>query len=117
MAWLGRIAENEIRDRVDYFHRQRRDVRKNIELDEAHAPAAAHIRSALSELIIDQQSQHLEQALETLSEQHREVIVLRKLEEMGWREIAARLGKSDDACRMLLARAMTSLTMAMESGT
>ena len=58
----------------------------------------------------------MEQALDTLSDEYREVIVLRKLEEFSWREIAGHMGKSEDACRMTLARAMTSLTLAMESG-
>ena len=42
----------------------------------------------------------------------RELIVLRKLEELSYREIGERMGKSPDACRMLLARAMTALTLA-----
>ena len=45
------FVEHEIRDRVEYFHRQRRDVRKNIELEASNEPAAVHMRSALSALI------------------------------------------------------------------
>ena len=45
----------------------------------------------------------------------RQVVVLRKLEELGWAEIARRLEKSEDACRMLLARAMAALTIALET--
>jgi len=41
------------------------------------------------------------------------VILLRKFEELSFKEIALRLGRSEDACRMLLARAMTALTMKM----
>ena len=52
----------------------------------------------------------VEAALETLEEHHREVIVLRKLEELTFAEIGERLGKSEDACRMLFARALTALT-------
>jgi len=40
--------------------------------------------------------------------------MLRKFEELSFKEIGERLGKSPDACRMLLARAMTALTLAME---
>jgi len=35
---------------------------------------------------------------------------------MPYGEISRRLGKSPDACRMLLARAMTALTLALEAG-
>jgi hypothetical protein len=33
MAWLARIAENEIRDRADYHARQRRDARLEVPLE------------------------------------------------------------------------------------
>src|SRR6478672_3718177 len=34
MGWLSRMAENEIRDRVDYAHRQRRDAVRRVPVDE-----------------------------------------------------------------------------------
>jgi len=42
---------------------------------------------------------------------HREVILLRKFEDLSFKEIAARMGRSEDACRMLLARALAALTI------
>jgi DNA-directed RNA polymerase specialized sigma24 family protein len=36
---------------------------------------------------------------------------MRKFEELSFAEIGRRMGRSDDACRMLLVRAMTALTM------
>ena len=54
-------------------------------------------------------------ALESLDEAHREVILLRKLQELSFREISERMGRSPDACRMLLARALTELTLRMEA--
>jgi DNA-directed RNA polymerase specialized sigma24 family protein len=38
------------------------------------------------------------------------------LEERSFGEIAARLGKSEDACRMAFARAMTALTLRAAEG-
>ncbi len=113
MAWLGRIAENEIRDRVDYHNRQRRDARLEVPLETAHAGVAAAMRSALTQLLIDERAGCLEEALESLDPHHREVIILRGYEELSFPEIGARLGKSEDACRMLFARAMAALTMRM----
>lgn len=110
MGWLARIADNEIRDRADYHHRQRRDAAREISLDE-DLPVSAITRSALSRVILDERAQRLEQAMEELSPVHREVILLRKFEELSFPDIARRLGKSEDACRMLLARAMTALTL------
>ena len=110
MGWLSRIAENEIRDRVDYLHRQQRDAARNVPIDDA-AEVPAPLRRALSLVIMGEEAERLEQALEALPADQREVIVLRKLEEMTFPEIAARLGKSDDACRMMFARAMAALTL------
>jgi len=114
MGWLARIAENEVRDRADYHGRQRRNARREVPLDEGFGAVAERARSALSQVIWGEEAERLERALESLDEKHREVILLRKYEELSYREIGERLGKSEDACRMLLARAMTALTLAME---
>ena len=110
MAWLARIAEHEIRDRADFYQRERRDAAREMPLED-DAPIKALTRSALSRVILDEEAQRLENALESLSPPHREVVLLRKFEELSFGEIGARLGKSEDAARMLLARAMTALTL------
>jgi DNA-directed RNA polymerase specialized sigma24 family protein len=43
------------------------------------------------------------------------VILLRSFEELSFPQIAAILGKSEDACRMQFARAMTALTLALST--
>jgi RNA polymerase sigma-70 factor, ECF subfamily len=110
MAWLARIAEHEIRDRADYHGRQRRDAAREVAIDE-HALPAALTRSALSRLILSEEARRLETALESLSPAHRDVILLRKFEELSFAEVGQRIGKSEDAARMLLTRAMTALTL------
>ncbi len=116
MAWLAKIAEHEIRDRADYQQRQRRDAAREVALEtDAALPAPA--RSALSQAILTEEAERLEIALESLTPAHREVILLRKFEELPFGDIARRLGKSEDACRMLLARAMTALTLRLAGRT
>jgi RNA polymerase sigma-70 factor, ECF subfamily len=110
MAWLARIAEHEIRDCADHQHRQRRDAAREMPLDDA-MPVAAITRSALSRVILDENARRLEEAIEALSPDHRDVILMRKFEDLSFGEIASRTGRSEDACRMLLARAMTALTL------
>jgi len=116
MAWLARIAENELRDRVEFHRRAKRDARADVAIDDERHPLAARMRSALSQVILDERARALEGALEALAPQHRDVIVLRKLEELSWAEVAARMDKTEDACRMLLARAMSALTREMHGG-
>jgi len=112
MAWLARIAEHEIRDCADFHQRQRRDAARDVAIDD-DAPLPALTRSALSKVILDEQAQRLEDALDSLPPAHRDVILLRKFEELSFADIGRRMGKSEDACRMLLARAMTALTLKM----
>jgi RNA polymerase sigma-70 factor (ECF subfamily) len=51
----------------------------------------------------------LSDVLAELSPDHREVVVLHDLEELGWPEVAARMGRSPAAVRMLWVRALKEL--------
>jgi RNA polymerase sigma-70 factor, ECF subfamily len=114
MAWLARIAENEIRDQADRQGRQRRDKAREAPLDEAALRVTAHVRGAASQLIVDEETERLERAVARLEEPQREAILLRKFEELSYAEMAQRLGRSEDACRMLVARAMVALTLVLQ---
>ena len=110
MAWLARIAEREILDRADYHQRARRSPLREAPLS-GEDLLEARVTSVLSRMIRDERAEKLEAAMEGLSDAHREIILLRKFQELSFREIAARLDKSEDACRMLLARALSALTL------
>lgn len=113
MAWLGTIARDEICDQADFYGRKKRDAGRETTLEANARGVAAEIRSEASRLALREDAERLEQAIDSLSEAHREVILLRNFEELTFPEIGERLGKSPDACRMLLARAMTALTLKM----
>jgi len=115
MGWLVRIAENEIRDQRDYQHRQRRDVSAVESFDAGGIDIAARVRSALTAAVVNEEAERLGAALGAIDPDHREVIVLRKLEELSFKEVAVRMGRSEDACRMLLARAMVALTLQLRA--
>ena len=52
----------------------------------------------------------LEKALDQLKPEYREVIVLSKIDELSYAEIAERLGKSINAVGHLISRAMIALS-------
>jgi len=110
MAWLARIAEREILDRADFHQRARRSPVRETPLS-GQDVLEARVTSVLSRMIRDERIERLEAAMEGLSDAHREIVLLRKFQDLPFREIAARLGKSEDACRMLLARALAALTI------
>jgi len=100
---------------VDYQHRQRRDVSAAVPIDAGGVDLAAQVRSAFSEAVVSEEAERLGAALRALDPDHRDVIVFRKLEELSFKEVAARMGRTEDACRMLLARAMVALTLQLRS--
>jgi len=112
MAWLAAIANNEIRARAEYQQRQRRDARARVSW-ESDLPVAASVTSAVSKIQQKERSRALEAALLELTDDHREAILLRQFEELTFAEVGARMGRSEDAARMLYARALAALTMKM----
>src|SRR5262245_46041165 len=60
-AWLARIAEREIADRVDFHQRQRRDAAREEPLDDG-AAVPSPVKSALTQAILDEKARQLETA-------------------------------------------------------
>jgi RNA polymerase sigma-70 factor (ECF subfamily) len=56
----------------------------------------------------------LEKAINKLTPEYREVIILKKIEGLSYKEIGNKLGKSSDAVGMLVSRAMISLINTFE---
>ena len=113
MGWLGAIARNELLDQVKYHRRAGRDMARNVPLENAGSAVAQQVQSEVSRIHLKNQSRLLEQALDELSEEHREVILLHRFEELAFGQIAEHLGRTPGACRMLHTRAMAALTLKM----
>jgi len=123
LRWMSRIAENRIRDNLKRLHADKRDIRREVPADdrmptERGRPARTPepIRTTTPSVIvsISEELDKLENAMNLLKPQHRDVIVLTQIEGLSHKEIGDRLGKSPDAVRMLVARAMAALTSAFE---
>lgn len=112
MGWMAAIAKHEILGAAEFHGRQKRDVGKQISLAElgSSQEVVAEVRNEVNRIALKRDLESLGSALGQLADDHREVILLRKFEELGFAEIGERLGRSPDACRMLLARAMTALS-------
>jgi DNA-directed RNA polymerase specialized sigma24 family protein len=82
MGWLAAIARNEIRDRAQYLGRQRRDAGARVSWHSSMPLAAETLASEVSRVQLEADLRRLEKGLAGLSEDHREVIVLRRLEEL-----------------------------------
>jgi len=121
LRWLSRIAENKLRDILDKFHADKRDIRKEIPFrkkggstEGGFVGPAEPIGTTTPSVIMRKKEalDRLEKALDELKPEYKEVVVLKRIEGLSHAEIARRLGKNAGAVRMLLARAMAALTLA-----
>jgi RNA polymerase sigma-70 factor (subfamily 1) len=118
-SWLCQLAERRIIDaHRRFFGAQKRDACRETPLD---GPAGdsqhvgvinllvASMTSATAALSRNQKELHLLAALGKLAPDQREALRLRYVEGMPSKEIAARLGKTDGAIRVMLTRTLGQL--------
>ena len=118
LKWLTVIVENRIRDQDDYHTAGRRDIGKESPLenpcsvgsaipleipDKSGSPTASRV------LMLTEDMALLEQALDRLPAETRELIIAVKLEGRTYQELAHEMGKTSDAVRMQVNRAMDAL--------
>jgi RNA polymerase sigma-70 factor (ECF subfamily) len=104
-AWLYRMAHNQM---VDHF----RSRRPTSDLEGLDLP----VESEAETLLLDGEMQEaLKGALERLTEDHRQVLVLRFLMEKSAREIGEIMGRKEVTIRGLQMRALQSLRREIES--
>jgi RNA polymerase sigma-70 factor (ECF subfamily) len=123
LRWMSKIAENRIRDNLKRLHADKRDIRREVPVDH-RVPTEGDdcprmrepLRNTTPSVIISvrEELDKLEDAMNLLKPQYREVIVLNQIEGLSLKEIGDRLSKSPDAVRMLVARAMAALAGAFE---
>ena len=107
-AWLFRIAKNVV---VDHW-RAKRDT---VPLDEALATERGETLDAHFESLA--RREELQVAMQKLTEDQREVLVLRFGMGMSHREIAEQTGRNEEAIRALQFRAIRSLRAIMDEDT
>jgi RNA polymerase sigma-70 factor (ECF subfamily) len=100
IRWLGGIAENVIRRES-----RRLDQTRKIRLD----PRTVQEVSPSKAMRRDERFERLEKALGNLSDDHRRVIILSRIDGLPTKEIARRMKRSESAVKNLLLRALKQL--------
>lgn len=122
LAWLRQILAHVLSHQIRrYQGTAQRDVAKELSLDEALARSSMRLQEMLastgpspsSNAVMHEQELKLAEVMSRLPEDHREVIILRNMEGLSHAEVAARMGRSVGAVRMLWLRALSQLRMAM----
>ena len=125
LAWLRRILTHNAQDYVRQYHgTAKRQARREVPVrgpgDDSQqfgVEPVARGPSPSQELILRDEELRVTVALSQLTEDHREVIVLRNLERLPFEEVAKRMGRSRPAVQMLWMRAVKKLQTAMEEHT
>ncbi len=123
LAWLRRILARCLADQSRQHRAQRRDGRQEVSWEADCDRSSAQLAALLADrgASPSEAAAHREQcvlladALARLPEDYRQVLVLRHLERADFAEVAARMGRSSAAVRMLWARALERLRSEMES--
>jgi RNA polymerase sigma-70 factor, ECF subfamily len=122
VTWLRQILAHNIADLARRYQAGSRRVSLEVPLEEAIRASA----DALDNFVAGEESSPSQafqrretavvvaDALATLSADHREVIILRSIEELDWPEIAQRIGRTPDAARVLWTRALKQLKPRLE---
>jgi RNA polymerase sigma factor (sigma-70 family) len=119
-AWLYTAALRKIVARDRHWHAGRRDVERELapagdgSADERLLAAYATVSTPSVALARKESEAAFEAAFAELSEEHREVVTLAKLVGLSHAEIARQTGRSEEACRQLLRRALIRLELALE---
>jgi RNA polymerase sigma-70 factor (ECF subfamily) len=123
LRWLSKIAENKLRDILDKFHAEKRDIRREIpfkkvetKTEEGSVGIAGPLQTTTPSVLLSRKEQYerLERAIDELKPEYREVIFLSRIERLSHEEIAIKMEKSKGAIAMQLSRALFALTAAYE---
>jgi RNA polymerase sigma-70 factor (ECF subfamily) len=119
-GWLRRILVNGLIDAGRHYHADKRDIERELPLDDddsRHNRPETLLGPDLPPdqlLIADEEGQRVRAALERLPERQAQVIILRVRDGLPYEEVGRRLGCSPDAARMLYERAREKLRRLLE---
>jgi RNA polymerase sigma-70 factor (ECF subfamily) len=108
-SWLFRIAHNQLANAL-----RARSRRRDESLDGVREPAAADDPARLASLAAD--ARRLRESVASLSEDRRQVVILRFVDGLTSREIGEVLGRTEGAVRVLQHRALRELAVLLERG-
>jgi RNA polymerase sigma-70 factor (ECF subfamily) len=124
LRWLSKIAENRLRNQLQRLHANKRDIRKEVRLNGYRPTVEDSIVAALDAVdnttpsaIMSKREEldKLTKAIDALKPEYRKMIVLTKIDGLSYKEIGDRLGKSSEAVRKLVSRALEELINIFEN--
>jgi RNA polymerase sigma-70 factor (subfamily 1) len=124
LRWLSKIAENRLRNQLQRLHANKRDIRKEIRLngyrptvEDSFVAALEAVDTTTPSAIISKREEldKLTKAIGALKPEFRQVVIWTKIEGLSYKEIGKQLGKSSEAVRKLVSRALEELVSIFEN--
>ncbi len=124
-AWLFTAALNKVKQKGRFHRARKRDVAREVRAEEendSRASVEPGIYASLCSLepspsqhaIAHEEAERIERAMDTLPPDHREILLLARVVRLPYVEIAARVGRTENAVRTLVHRAGVRLLAALE---
>ncbi|MFO0807379.1 MAG: sigma-70 family RNA polymerase sigma factor [Gemmataceae bacterium] len=122
-GWLCQIAEQRIVDAARRFGARKRSTDREVSLNHKAADASrelidmlsASLTSASQVVARDERQAKLQDAVAQLPEESRDILRWRYVDGLPTKDIAAKIGKSDGAVRVLLTRTVHKLQQLLEA--
>lgn len=121
-AWLNRILARKIIEVHRYYRGfAKRDISREIRLSDvqragdALSGGAANVATPTELVGSAETARSFDQALASLSDEQRQAIQLRSIDQLSFDDVGVRLGRSADAAQKLWGRAVQNLTRALKS--
>ena len=118
-VWLRRILVRNLADQLKFHQSEKRDLGREQPLEalieQAHEALAAPLSTPSGHASRREEAVALANAMASLPTDYREVITLRHLEGQSFEAVAARMGRTPGAVRMLWLRAVERLGGLLEA--
>lgn len=119
-GWMGQIIKNEVKKLQRDWHRDRRNIDREQRLasglsedSPGHVPTDPQ-RTPRSEVLAKEREELFQTAMGGLPEDYRQVIQLRSLERLSFKDVADKMGRSHDSVTKLWYRAIMKLQQQLE---
>jgi len=120
LAWLRGILRNNVANIRRHFEAEKRQVSREVQLEDSAADALLHNVAAPTETPSKhaqarEQDEQLERAMQQLPEHYRQVLFLHTTDNLTFAQIAEKLGSTTEAVRKLWGRAVEELAKHLDT--
>ncbi len=115
-SWIRSAAEHKLQNRARHWRAARRASEGGPDEELAHEQPASGARTPSQDAMLREETERLLRAFAALPAEYRHVLLRFQIEGASQLEIARELGRSSEAVRKLVARAMARLSAELEAG-